>query len=74
MNTVRRVEWFERDPGGTTIYVAPAASPDSELDVEEVGLEYCTVCDDLTEIAIRSGDQRDLLPLRGRCRVSDTPE
>jgi hypothetical protein len=28
MNTSRRVEWFGRDPGGTTMYVAPASATD----------------------------------------------
>jgi hypothetical protein len=28
MSTVQRTEWFERDPGGTTMYVAPASSAD----------------------------------------------
>jgi hypothetical protein len=58
VSTVQRIEWFERDPGGTTMYVAPATPPSIDVHVEERGLEYCTVCDDLTEIAVRSGDQR----------------
>lgn len=58
MSNVLRVEWFERDPGGSTTNVAPANPPVIDLHVEERGLEYCTVCDDLTDIAVRSGDQR----------------
>jgi hypothetical protein len=53
-----RIEWFERDPSGTTMYVAPVTPPLIDVHVEERGFEYCTVCDDLTDIAIHSGDQR----------------
>jgi hypothetical protein len=59
MSNALRVDWFERDPGGSTMNVAPAqASQSLPARVEERGLEYCTVCDDLTDIAVRSGDQR----------------
>jgi hypothetical protein len=30
----------------------------TEVHVEERGLEYCDVCDDLTEIAVRSHDRK----------------
>jgi hypothetical protein len=54
MSDALRVEWFDRDPVGGTLHPAPTETPIGDA----AGFEYCTVCDDLTEIALRSSDQR----------------
>jgi len=44
--SVTRVKWFERDPGGATIYITPPPGDGPR------GLELCSVCNDLAELEI----------------------